>query len=124
LAAALPNVHGHLMLGMPVSAEDTAQVRELVESLSAANKGKQAGLYSDFDLDSGTWSSSAGITEADYARPHARIGHYVRETQWQLDEFTAVRSTAGVLVLQPVLTPHNRLGELRHPPAHGRLFGC
>jgi AbiV family abortive infection protein len=109
LAAALPDVHGHLMLGMPVSAEGTAQLLELAEILSAANKGKQAGLYSDFDPDSGTWSSPAGITAADYARPRALIGDYVRETQRQLDEFTAVRPAAGVLVLQPLLPPSQSL---------------
>ena len=96
LAAALPDVHGHLMLGIPVSAEGTAQVLKLAGMLNAANKGKQAGLYSDFDPDSGTWTSPAGITAAGYARPRALIGDYVRETQRQLEEFTAARPAAGV----------------------------
>jgi AbiV family abortive infection protein len=92
LAAALPGVYGTLMLGMPVTAEGTTMLGELAALLATANAGKQAGFYSDFDPESGSWSSPGSATEAEFAKIRALIGDYAGETQRQLDEFTRHRS--------------------------------
>jgi hypothetical protein len=94
VAAAFPGVYGQLMLGMPVSAEGTAMLDELAGLLSTANAGKQAGFYSDFDPDAGSWLSPGNVTEAEFAKIRALIGDYISETQRQLDEF-ADRPGAG-----------------------------
>jgi AbiV family abortive infection protein len=88
VAAASPGAYGNLMLGMPVSAENTAMLGELAAVLATANPGKQAGFYSDFDPDSGSWSSPCSVSEGELAKIRALIGDYVTETQRQLDEFT------------------------------------
>jgi AbiV family abortive infection protein len=95
LAAALPDDYGKLMLGMPLSAEGTAMLRELTGLASTANAGKQAGFYSDFDPDSGTWSSPGSLTEADYAKVRVLIGDYISETQRQFNEFTHDQPAPG-----------------------------
>jgi len=92
VAAALPGVYAKVMLGMAVGAEEAANVGELAGLLAAANSGKQAGFYSDFDPDSGSWSSPGSITEAQFAGIRALIGDYVSETQRQIEEFTWYRS--------------------------------
>jgi len=94
VAAAFPGVYGKLMLGMSVSAEGTAMLGELAGLLSTANAGKQAGFYSEFDPESGSWSSPGSVTEAEFAKIRGLIGGYVAETQRQLDEFTGYRSSA------------------------------
>jgi hypothetical protein len=73
---------------------DAAKIEELAGLLTAANTWKQAGFYSDFDPDSGSWSSPGILTDADFAKIRTLIGDYVSETQRQLDEFTRYR-TAG-----------------------------
>jgi AbiV family abortive infection protein len=95
VAAASPDVYGALMLGMPVSTEDVTALAELAGLLSTVNAGKQAGLYSDFDPESGSWSSPGSVTEAEFAKIRTMIGEYVAETQQQFDEFTQYRPTAG-----------------------------
>lgn len=94
VAAAFPDVYGKVMLGMSVGAADAVKIEELAGLLAAANSWKQAGFYSDFDPDSGSWSSPVSVTEAEFAEIRVLIGDYVGETQRQLDEFTQYR-TAG-----------------------------
>lgn len=95
IAATFPGAYGHLMLGLPVSAEGGAMLKELAGLLGAANAGKQAGFCSDFDPESGSWSSPGSVTEAEFAKIRALIGDYVSETQRQLDEFKQYRPAAG-----------------------------
>ena len=95
VAAAFPGVYGSLMLSMPVSAEGAAMLEELAGLLSTANAGKQAGFYSDFDPDSGSWSSPGNVTEAEFVKIRALIGDYNGETQRQLDEFMRYRPAAS-----------------------------
>lgn len=92
VAAAFPDVYTKVMLGMPVGAGEAAKFGELAGLLSAANSSKQAGFYSDFDPDSGSWSSPGSVTEAEFAKIRALIGDYANETQRQLYEFTRYRA--------------------------------
>jgi AbiV family abortive infection protein len=94
VAAAFPDIYGKVMLGMAVGAADAAKIEELAALLAAANPWKQAGFYSDFDPDSGSWSSPGSVTEAEFGKIRGLIGDYISETQRQLDEFTRYR-TAG-----------------------------
>lgn len=94
VAATFPDVYGKVMLGMSVDAGEAVGIGELAELLAAANSWKQAGFYSDFDPDSGEWSSPGSVTAAEFAKIRALIGSYVAETQRQLDEFARYR-TAG-----------------------------
>jgi AbiV family abortive infection protein len=94
VAAAFPDVYGEVMLGMSVGAGEAAVIGELAELLVAANSWKQVGFYSDFDPDSGEWSSPGSVTDGEFAKIRALIGSYVIETQRQFDEFTRYR-TAG-----------------------------
>jgi AbiV family abortive infection protein len=94
VAAAFPDVYGKAMLGMSVGAVEAAKVGELARLLDAANSAKQAGFYSDFDPDSGEWSSPGSVTEAEFAKIRALIGDYVTETQRQFDEFTRYQAKA------------------------------
>jgi len=91
VAAAFPNVYGKVMLGMSVGAEEAAGIGELADLLTSANSWKQAGFYSDFDPDSGEWSSPSSVTAAEFAKIRSLISGYVTETQRQLDEFTRYR---------------------------------
>jgi hypothetical protein len=84
-----------LMLGMPVSAEGTAMLQELAGLLSTANSGKQAGFYSDFDPQTGAWSSPRSLTDAEFAKIRSLIGDYVDETQRQIDDFMRYRPAEG-----------------------------
>lgn len=95
VAATFPDAYGRVMLGMPADAEDAAKIAELRSVLTAANSAKQAGFYSDFDPDSGSWSSPGSVTEAEFAEVRALIGEYVTETQRQFDEFTRYRAEAA-----------------------------
>jgi len=81
VAVTLPDAYGEVMLGMSMSAEDAAQIEEPREFLTMANSSKQAGFYTDFDPDSGSWSSPGSVTEAEFAIIRALIGDYVTETQ-------------------------------------------
>ncbi len=92
VAAAFPDVYGRVMLGMSVGAGEAARIGELAGMLTEANSSKQAGFYSDFDQDSGEWSSPGSITDAEFAKTRALIGDFVTETQRQLDEFTRYRA--------------------------------
>ena len=87
IAATYPDVYGKIMLGMSVDAAHAAKIAELAGLLDAANSWKQVGFYSDFDPDSGSWSSPGSITEVEFTKIRALIGEYVSETQRQLDEF-------------------------------------
>jgi AbiV family abortive infection protein len=95
VAATFPDAYGRIMLGMSANAEDTAKIAELRSLLAAANSEKQAGFYSDFDPDSGSWSSPGSVTEAELAKIRALIGDYVTETQRQFDEFIRYQVQRG-----------------------------
>jgi hypothetical protein len=92
VAVAFPDVYGRVMLGMSVGAGEAVGIGELVGMLTEANSWKQAGFYSDFDPDSGEWSSPDSITDAEFAKIRALIGDFVTETQRQLDEFKRYRA--------------------------------
>lgn len=92
VAATIPDVYGRIMLGMPIGGGEAAKIEELHALLAGANAAKQAGFYSDFDPDSGSWSSPTCVTEAEFAKFRALIGDYVTETQRQFDEFMLYRS--------------------------------
>jgi hypothetical protein len=77
---------------MSVDAGEAAGIGELAEMLAAANSWKQGGFYSDFDPDSGEWSSPGSVTDAEFAKIRVLIGDYVNETQRQLDEFMRYRA--------------------------------
>lgn len=96
VAATFPDAYGRVMLGMSAGTEDAAKIEELRGLLAAANSAKQAGFYSDFDPDSGSWSSPGSVTEAEFAKIRALIGDYVTETQRQFDEFTRYRAAGRV----------------------------
>lgn len=94
VAAAHPGAYGRKMLGMPVSGEDAAALTELAGIFGRANGVKQAGLYTDFDPDAGSWSSPRSASETEFARIRRLAGDFVAESQRQLDEFTH-RQPAG-----------------------------
>ncbi len=96
VAATFPDAYGTVMLGMSADTEDAARIEELRGLLASANSAKQAGFYSDFDPDSGSWSSPGSVTEAEFAKIRALIGDYVTETQRQFDEFTRYRAAGRV----------------------------
>lgn len=98
VAAAFPDAYGSVMLGMSVAAGEAAGVAELAGMLTEANSWKQAGFYSDFDPDSGEWSSPGSVTDAEFAKIRALIGDFVTETQRQLDEFTRYRAAGQARV--------------------------
>ena len=71
VAATFPDVYGGVMLGRSADAEDAedaAKIAELRGLLAMANSAEQVGYYSDFDPDSGSWSSRGGVTEPEFAR--------------------------------------------------------
>jgi AbiV family abortive infection protein len=88
LAATFPDAYGKFMLGMSIDPEEAAKVVELLALLVGAERAKQAGFYSDFDPDTGSWSSPGSVTEPEFAKIRALIADYVIETQRQFDEFT------------------------------------
>ncbi len=98
VAAAFPDAYGRVMLGMSVAAGEAAGVGELAGMLTEANSWKQAGFYSDFDPDSGEWSSPGSVTDAEFVKIRALIGGFVTETQRQLDEFTRYRAAGQARV--------------------------
>jgi AbiV family abortive infection protein len=95
VAATFPDAYCRVMLGMSAAAEDAAKIEGVRELLGAANPAKQAGFYSDFDPDSGSWSSPGSVTEAEFVKIRALIGDYVTETQRQFDEFAGYRAAGG-----------------------------
>jgi AbiV family abortive infection protein len=88
LATTFPDAYGQLMLGMSIEPAEAAKIVELLALLVGADKAKQAGFYSDFDPDTGSWSSPVSVTEAEFTKIHVLIADYVTETQRQFDEFT------------------------------------
>lgn len=112
VAAAFPGAC-NLMLGMQVTAEGTAMLVESAALVGTANAGKQAGLYSDFDPESGSWSSPGSVTEAEFAKTRALIGDYAAETQRQLVEFTRHRPRSATTET----AAHGRGAD--SPPASG-----
>jgi AbiV family abortive infection protein len=91
VAAACPDIYGRIMLGMPVDVAEAEKILELRGILATANSRKQAGLYSDFDPISGSWSSPDSVPETEFAKIRALISDYVSETKRQFDEFTRYR---------------------------------
>lgn len=87
LAATFPDLYGTLMLGMSIDSAEAAKLAELLSLLAGADKAKQAGLYSDFDPDTGSWSSPGSVTEPEFEKTRTLIAGYVIETQRQFDEF-------------------------------------
>jgi hypothetical protein len=79
-----------------ISAPDTAKVAELHDLLAGANSEKRAGFYSDFDPESGSWSSPGSVTEAEFAKIRPLISEFVSETRRQLNEFIRHLGAAGV----------------------------
>lgn len=92
LAAAFPDLYGKLMLGRDITTAEEATLLELAGIAGSANAGKQAGFYTDFDPDSGTWSMPGTVSDAEFGRVRQMIGDFVAETQRQVDEFTAFRN--------------------------------
>ncbi len=95
LAAAYPDLYGALMLGLATGPAETAQLQELAGLLALANIGKQSGFYTDFDPDSGSWTSPGDVSQASFDEIRALIGDYVAETQRQLDDFASFRTAAA-----------------------------
>jgi AbiV family abortive infection protein len=94
VAATFPDAYGKIMLGMSVDAEEAAKITEVRGLLAEADTVKQAGFYSDFDPDSGSWSSPSSVTGAEFTKVRVLIGDYVAETQRQFDEFMRYRTPA------------------------------
>jgi hypothetical protein len=82
------------MLGMATSPAETMQLEALAVRLASANAGKQSGFYTDFDSDSGSWTSPADVSQVSFDQIRPLIGDYIAETQRQLDEFMSFRNTA------------------------------
>lgn len=80
---------------MFVGADEAEKVGRLRGLLAAADSAKQTGFYTDFDPDTGSWSSPGSVTEAEFAEIGVLVGDYVTETQRQFDEFTRGRAAAG-----------------------------
>jgi AbiV family abortive infection protein len=97
LAATSPDVFGRLLLGISIGEEEQAKIEELRKILADANSGKQAGFYSDFDPESGSWSAPDCVTDAEFAKIRALSGDYVNQTQQQLDEFVRFQRSAGAV---------------------------
>lgn len=95
LAAAFPEVYGKVMIGMAFSPGEITTLEELARLVSLANAGKQAGFYTDFDPDSGSWSAPAAASSTEFGKIRALIGDYVAETRRQVDEFRSFRSAAA-----------------------------
>ena len=95
LAATSPGVYGNLMLGRAITPDEIAMLEQLADLLASANAGKQAGFYTDFDPNSGSWTSPGTVSSAEFAKIRTLIGDYVGETQRQIDDFRSFRSTAA-----------------------------
>ena len=95
LAAAFPEIYGKLMLGIAVTPGEIAMLGELAGLLGSANARKQAGFYTDFDPDSGSWSAPAAVSDAEFGKIRALVGQYVAETQRQTDDFISFRTAAA-----------------------------
>jgi AbiV family abortive infection protein len=85
LAAAYPNVYGKIMLGIAIDPADAPTVLKLSLLAATANAGKQSGFYTDFDPDSGSWSSPAQIGSEEFDEIRELIGQYLDETQRQVE---------------------------------------
>jgi AbiV family abortive infection protein len=95
LAAMSPDVYGKLMLGMAISPAETELLRELAALLVSMNAGKQAGFYTDFDPDSGSWTAPGTVSRTEFDRIRALIGEYAGETQRQIDDLGPLQSAAA-----------------------------
>jgi AbiV family abortive infection protein len=98
LAATSPSVYGNLMLGMAPPPDAITMLQELAEVVASANDAKQAGFYTDFDPDSGSWSAPATVSDAAFGKIRGIIGDFVTETQRQVDQFRSFRETADTPV--------------------------
>jgi AbiV family abortive infection protein len=94
LAVTTPGAYGNLLFGMPLPPDTIDEVRELVEVVSSANDSKQAGFYTDFDPDSGSWSAPGTVSDAVFGKMRAIIAAFIDETQRQLDDFRGFRGSA------------------------------
>jgi hypothetical protein len=90
-----PDIYGKLMFGMAISPAETELLRELVALLVSMNAGKQAGFYTDFDPDSGSWTAPGTVSRTEFDRTRALIGEYAGETQRQIDDFGPLQSAAA-----------------------------
>jgi hypothetical protein len=90
-----PDVYGKLMVGMAIAPAEMESLRELVALLISMNAGKQAGFYTDFDLDSGSWTAPDTVSRTEFDRARVLIGEYVGETQRQIDDFGPLQGAAG-----------------------------
>lgn len=91
LASEFPDVYGKAMRGMTISSAEAAALQDVAWLLASANAGKQSGLYTDFDPDSGSWTAPGNVTSAGFEKVRAVAGDFVAATQRQIDEFTRFR---------------------------------
>jgi hypothetical protein len=89
--------------------------------LASANAGKQSGFYTDFDSDSGSWTSPADVSQVSFDQIRPLIGDYIAETQRQLDEFMSFRNTAPSASAQRQAEVWRRRTGCRHLVQSGRL---
>ena len=95
VAATFPEIYSKLMLGIAGTPGEVGMLGELAEFLNSANARKQAGFYTDFDPDSGSWSAPAAVSEAEFGKIRALVGQFVAETQRQTGDFISFRGAAA-----------------------------
>jgi AbiV family abortive infection protein len=94
VAAAFPMIYGKLILGIAATPGEIGMLREFAGLLNSANARKQAGFYTDFDPDSGSWSSPSAVSEAEFGKIRALVGQFVVETQRQTNDFISFQDAA------------------------------
>jgi AbiV family abortive infection protein len=87
VAATSPNVFGKSMLGIALSADERATLQTLADLVASANARKQAGFYTDFDPESGCWSTPGTVSGTEFRKIRTLVGGFVTETQRQTSEF-------------------------------------
>lgn len=95
IAAAFPEIYGKLMLGIAGTPDEIRMLGEFAELLNSANAKKQAGFYTDFDPDSGSWSAPDAVSEAEFGEIRTLVGQFVAETQRQTGDFISFRDAAA-----------------------------
>jgi AbiV family abortive infection protein len=86
LAVSHADLHGKYMLGVALDDAERKTLLSLAELVYTANGMKQAGLYTDFDPGSGTWSAPADVAAADFETLRNVVSEFVVETERQVDE--------------------------------------
>jgi AbiV family abortive infection protein len=94
VAAAFPEIYGKLMLGIAGTPGEIGMLGEFADLLNSANARKQAGFYTDFDPESGSWSVPAAVGEAEFGKIRALVGQLVVETQRQTNDFISFQDAA------------------------------